>query len=155
MGQSNSFLNTLLHFLRLVGFVLGAVNASQFTNTTWIETSCWATWAVACIVQVLLGVSGKTALEAVLPELGEPWIAGVRAEFELQEVIVEGGDLFRVQLHGDASHGLVLITLHHLHPVRPAVTAHTHTHTEHSVFSSDTWFWGTGQWWPWWPLIHF
>ena len=58
----------------------------------------------------------------MLPELGEPWVAGVGAEPELQEVIVEGGHLCGLQLHGDATHGLVLVALHHLHSVCPAVT---------------------------------
>lgn len=86
-------------------------------------TDCWATWAVPGVIQVLLRVSGETALEAVLPELGEPRVAGVGAQPELQEVVVEGGDLFRVQLHGDATHRLLLVSLHHLDPVGPAVAA--------------------------------
>lgn len=68
-------------------------------------------------------VSRKAALEAVLPELGEPRVAGVGAEPELQEVVVEGGDLLGLQLHRDASHSLLLVSLHHLHSVGPAVTA--------------------------------
>lgn len=80
-----------------------------------------ATWAITCIILVFLWVSGKAALKAVLPELREPWVAGVGAEPELQEVIIEGGDLFGLQLDGDAPHGLLLVPLHHLHPVCPAV----------------------------------
>lgn len=68
-------------------------------------------------------VSGEAALKAVLPELGEPRVADVGAEPELQEVVVKGGDLFGLQLHGDAPHGLLLVALHHLHSVRPAVAA--------------------------------
>lgn len=68
-------------------------------------------------------MSGKATLKAVLPKLWEPWIAGVGAELELQEVTVEGGDLFRVQLHSDATNGFMLIPLHHLNAVCPAVTA--------------------------------
>lgn len=68
-------------------------------------------------------VSGEAALKAVLPELGKPRVAGVGAEPELQEVVVKGGDLFGLQLHGDAPHGLLLVPLHHLHTVRPAVAA--------------------------------
>lgn len=71
-------------------------------------------------------MSGKAALKPVLPELGEPRVAGVGAEFELQEVVVEGGDLFGLQLHGDAAHSLLFVPLHHLHPVCPAVTAEEH-----------------------------
>lgn len=68
-------------------------------------------------------MSGKAALKAVLPELREPGVAGVGAEPELQEVIIEGGDLCGLQLHGDAPHRLLLVALHHLHAVCPAVTA--------------------------------
>lgn len=68
-------------------------------------------------------MSGKAALEAELPELGEPWIASVGAEPELQEVVVEGGDLRRLQLDRDAAHRLLLVALHHFHSVRPAITA--------------------------------
>lgn len=68
-------------------------------------------------------MSGKAALKAVLPELREPRVAGVGAEPELQEVIIEGGDLFGLQLHGNAPHGLLLVPLHHLHSVCPAVAA--------------------------------
>lgn len=71
-------------------------------------------------------MSGKAALKPVLPELGEPRVAGVGAEFELQEVVVEGGDLFGLQLHGDAAYGLLFVPLHHLDPVCPAVTAEKH-----------------------------
>lgn len=72
-------------------------------------------------------MSGKAALEAVLPELGEPRVAGVGAELELQEVVVEGGDLVRLQLHSEAAHSLLFVTLHHLDPVGPAVTAERNT----------------------------
>lgn len=68
-------------------------------------------------------MSGKAALEPVLPELGEPRVAGVGAEPELQEVVIEGGDLFRLQLHSDATHSLLFISLHHLDAVCPAITA--------------------------------
>lgn len=68
-------------------------------------------------------MSWKAALETVLPELGEPRVAGVGAEPELQEVVVKGGDLFRLQLHSDAAHRLLLISLHHLIAVCPTVTA--------------------------------
>lgn len=73
-------------------------------------------------------MSGKAALEAVLPELREPRVAGVGAEPELQEVIVEGGDLFRLQLHRDAPHRLLLVPLHHLHSVCPAVATREREH---------------------------
>lgn len=66
-------------------------------------------------------MSGNAALKAVLPELREPRVAGVGAEPELQEVIIEGGDLFGLQLDGDAPHSLLLVALHHLHSVCPAV----------------------------------
>lgn len=72
-------------------------------------------------------MSGKAALKPVLPELGEPRVAGVGAEPELQEVVVEGGDLFRLQLHSDAAHSLLLVSLHHLNSVCPAVTAERNT----------------------------
>ena len=72
-------------------------------------------------------MSGEAALEAVLPELGEPGVAGVGAELEPQEVVVEGGDLVRLQLHGDAAHRLLLVTLHHLDAVGPAVTGERNT----------------------------
>lgn len=68
-------------------------------------------------------MSGKAALEAVLPELGEPRVAGVGAELQLQEVIIKGGHVRRLQLDGDAAHRLGFESLHHLHPVCPAVTA--------------------------------
>lgn len=68
-------------------------------------------------------MSGKAALEAELPELWEPGIASVGAEPELQEVVVEGGDLCRLQLDRDAAHRLLLVALHHLHSVCPAITA--------------------------------
>lgn len=82
-----------------------------------------ATWAVSRVVQVLLRVAGKAALEAELPELGEPGVASVGAEPELQEVVVEGGDLCRLQLDRDAPHRLLFEALHHLHSVGPAITA--------------------------------
>lgn len=85
------------------------------------------TWAVSCIVRVLLGVSRKAALKPVLPELREPRVAGVGAEPELQEVVVKGGDLFGVQLYSDAAHSLLFISLHHLISVRPAITAERNT----------------------------
>lgn len=68
-------------------------------------------------------MSGKAALEAELPELWEPGVASVGAEPELQEVVVEGGDLCRLQLDRDAAHRLLLVALHHLHSVCPAITA--------------------------------
>lgn len=68
-------------------------------------------------------MSGKAALEPVLPELGEPRVAGVGAEPELQEVLIEGGDLFRLQLHSEATHRLVFVSLHHLDSVCPAIAA--------------------------------
>lgn len=68
-------------------------------------------------------MAGKAALEAELPELGEPRVASVSPQPELQEVVIEGGDLGRLQLDRDASHRLLLEALHHLHSVRPAVTA--------------------------------
>lgn len=68
-------------------------------------------------------MAGKAALEAELPELREPGVASVGAEPELEEVVVEGGDLGRLQLDRDATHRLLLEALHHLHSVRPAITA--------------------------------
>lgn len=62
------------------------------------------------------------ALEAVLPELGEPWVPGVRIEAQFQIVIIKGRDLLGVELHGDATHSFLLIALHHLISVCPAIT---------------------------------
>lgn len=72
---------------------------------------------------VLLGVSREAALKAVLPKLGEPRVTLVCAEPELQVVVVEGGDLFGLELYCDAAQRLELVALHHLHPVGPAITA--------------------------------
>lgn len=72
-------------------------------------------------------VSGKAALEPVLPELGEPRVAGVGAEPELQEVVIKGGDLFGLQLHSDATHSLLFVSLHHLDSICPAVAAERST----------------------------
>lgn len=92
-------------------------------------TNCLATWAVSCIIQVLLRVSGKAALKPVLPEFGEPRVPGVGSEPELQEVVIEGGDLFRLQLHSDATHSLLFISLHHLDSVCPAIAAERNTNS--------------------------
>lgn len=68
-------------------------------------------------------MSGKAALKPVLPELGEPRVAGVGAEPELQEVLIEGGDLIRLQLYSEAANSLLFISFHHLDSVCPAITA--------------------------------
>lgn len=72
-------------------------------------------------------VSGKAALKPVLPELGEPRVAGVGAEPELQEVLIEGGDLIRLQLYSEAANSLLFISFHHLDSVCPAITADRNT----------------------------
>lgn len=63
-----------------------------------------------------------TALEAVLPELGEPRVPGVGVQAQLQEVVVKRLDLLGLQLHGDASVGFLLVSLHHLVTICPSVT---------------------------------
>lgn len=133
LRQPNLYLKSLLYFMGPFGSLLWALNTLQYYKRDklilnqqicrGIDKFVHLTWAVFCIVQVLLWVSGKATLKAVLPKLWEPWIAGVGAELELQEVTVEGGDLFRVQLHSDATNGFMLIPLHHLNAVCPAVTA--------------------------------
>ena len=82
----------------------------------------------------------EAALEAVLPELGEPRVAGVGLQAQLQEVVVEGGDLLRLQLHCDASHRLLLVLLHHLVPVGPAVAVESQAGQEviATTVSGDT-----------------
>lgn len=87
-----------------------------------------ATWAVPHVILVLLRVSGDATLEAVLPELGEPWVAGVGAELELEEVLIKGGDLVGLQFDRDAARGLVFVSLYHLNSVRPAITEERTAH---------------------------
>ena len=69
------------------------------------------------------GVEG--AVEAVLPELGEPRIAAARGRVRLQAqvLLVERGHARRVDADGDAALGLGLVAAHHVQPVGPAVAA--------------------------------
>lgn len=66
-------------------------------------------------------MTGQTALEAVLPELGEPGVPGVGIQSQLQVVVVEGLDHRGLKLHGDAALGFLLVALNHLVAVSPPV----------------------------------
>ena len=93
------------------------------TNTQTKMACPRLTQADFLVVLVLLCVARQAALEAVLPELGEPGVPGVGVQTQLQEVVVERRDLRRLQLHGDAPLRLLLIALHHLVTVGPAIAA--------------------------------
>lgn len=77
------------------------------------------------VVFVLLRVSREATLEAVLPELGEPGVSGVGVQAQLQVIVVEGFDQFGLELHGDSTLCFLLVPLHHLVAVGPAVAAGT------------------------------
>lgn len=106
---------TFVLFCIILGIILPTSNKKQGFQLP--------TGADFLVVLVLLRVSWQAALEAVLPELSEPGVPGVGVQSQLQIVIVKGLDDLRLQLHGDSSLGLLLIALHHLIAVRPAVTA--------------------------------
>ena len=81
------------------------------------------TGADLLVVLVLLWMTRQAALETILPELREPGVPGVGVQPQLQVVVVEGLDHLRLQLHGDSSFCLVLVTLDNLVAVRPSITA--------------------------------
>lgn len=64
----------------------------------------------------------QPALEAVLPELGEPGVPQVGVGLQVQVVIVEPGHVRRLQLDGDPASRLPLVAISHIVPVGPAVT---------------------------------
>ena len=65
----------------------------------------------------------EAALETILPELGKPGVPGVGVQTQLQVVVIKGFDHLRLQLHSDSSLCFLLITLHNLVTVCPAITA--------------------------------
>lgn len=77
------------------------------------------------VVFVLLRVPWKATLEAVLPELGEPGVSVIGVQTQLQVVVVERFDHFRLELHGDPPLRLLLVPLHHLVTIGPPVAAGT------------------------------
>lgn len=72
---------------------------------------------------VLLRVSPQPALEAMLPEFGEPRVPHVGVGRQLQVVVVEPGHVGRLQLDRDSAFRLLLVAVGHVVPVRPAVAA--------------------------------
>ena len=57
----------------------------------------------------------------MLPELGEPGVPEVGLRLQVQVVVVEPGDVGRLELDGDAPRRLSLVTVGDVGPVRPAV----------------------------------
>lgn len=72
---------------------------------------------------VLLRVSPQPALEAMLPEFGEPRVPHVGVGCQLQVVVIEPGHVGRLQLYRDSAFRLLLVAVGHVVPVRPAVAA--------------------------------
>lgn len=68
-------------------------------------------------------MSPQSALEAMLPELGEPRVPQVGVGLQVQVVAVEPGHVGRLQLYGDATRCLLLVAVGHIVPVSPAITA--------------------------------
>lgn len=81
------------------------------------------TGAGAVVDAVLLRVSPQSALEAMLPEFGEPRVPHVGVGRQLQVVVIEPGHIGRLQLYRDSAFRLLLVAVGHVVPVRPAVTA--------------------------------
>lgn len=81
------------------------------------------TGAGAVVDAVLLRVSPQSALEAMLPEFGEPGVPRVGVGLQLQVVMIEPGHVGRLQLYRDSAFGLLLVAVGHVVPVRPAVAA--------------------------------
>lgn len=80
------------------------------------------TAAGAVVLAALLRVTLEAAVEAVLPELGEPGVPGVVLRSQLQVVVVEPLDVGRLELDGDAAGRLPHVAVRHVVAVGPAVT---------------------------------
>lgn len=79
----------------------------------------------AVVLAALLRVTLEAAVEAVLPELGEPGVPGVVLRPQLQVVVVEPLDVGRLELDGDAAGRFPHVAVRHVVAVGPAVTAKT------------------------------
>lgn len=85
------------------------------------------TGAGTVVDAVLLRVSPQSALEAMLPEFGEPRVPHVGVGRQLQVVMIEPGHVGRLQLYRDSAFGFLLVAIGHVVPVRPAVAANAET----------------------------
>jgi len=72
------------------------------------------------------------AAEALLPELAEPRVAPVGVRLEAEVVLVEVGDLGRVELHRDAAGDVFLDAVDHVRAVRPAVAVATNNNNNNN-----------------------
>lgn len=80
----------------------------------------------------------EAAVEAVLPELGEPRVPGVVLRPQLQVVVVEPLDVGRLELDGDAACCFPHVAVGHVVAVGPAVTATTSVSMNEPLWK--TWF---------------
>jgi len=80
------------------------------------------TAAGAVELEVLLRVAFESAVEPVLPELGEPRVPQVVLRPQAEVVLVEPLHVGRLQLDGDAARRLSHVTVGYVVAVRPAVT---------------------------------
>ena len=76
-------------------------------------------------VRVLGVVAGQVALKLLLPEFLEPGIARVGVGLELEEVIVEADNVWRVELHRYSPHCNVLDIFNNIRSNVPSITETT------------------------------
>jgi len=62
------------------------------------------------------------AVETMLPELTEPWVAGVRVGIEAEVIFIEIRDVGRVDADGHAALCLAFIPVSDVTTVCPAIT---------------------------------
>lgn len=81
------------------------------------------TSAGAIVHGALLRVPPQSALESMLPKLREPGVSQVGIRLQVQVIIIKPGHISRLQLYGDSTSCLILVTVSHIIPVSPAITA--------------------------------
>lgn len=113
----------LICAFQLVKWIKSGWSSEQNRNAR--KPLLWPTGADSFVVFVLLRVSRKATLEAVLPELGEPGVPSVGVQTQLQVVVVKRFDHFRLELHGDSSVCFLLIPLYHFVTIGPPVAVET------------------------------
>lgn len=86
------------------------------------DVSVILTGAGAVVHGALLWMTPQPALEAVLPELGEPGVPQVGVGLQVQVIIIEPGHIGRLQLYSDSTSSFLLIAISHIVPVRPTIT---------------------------------